>query len=57
VDQALGERKKIELVAHDNKKADLIEWATFNRHLLEAHELARQGPRARSWRNASGWAS
>lgn len=43
MDQALGQRKKIGLVAHDNKKADLIEWATFNRHLLQAHELVATG--------------
>ena len=43
VDQALGIQKKIGLVANDNKKADLIEWATFNRHILGAHELVATG--------------
>ena len=43
MDQALGKQKKIGLVAHDNKKADLIEWATFNRHILGAHELIATG--------------
>jgi methylglyoxal synthase len=32
-------RKKIALVAHDNKKHDLLEWAAFNRALLAGHEL------------------
>lgn len=32
-------RKKIALVAHDNKKRDLSEWAAFNRELLADHEL------------------
>ncbi len=35
----LGHRKKIALVAHDNKKQDLLEWAKFNRLLLAQHEL------------------
>lgn len=35
--------KKIALVAHDNKKHDLIEWAKFNRDLLAHHELYATG--------------
>ena len=27
----MGEKKKIALVAYDNKKCDLPEWALFNR--------------------------
>jgi len=27
--------KRIALVAHDNKKQDLLEWAAFNRELLK----------------------
>jgi methylglyoxal synthase len=36
-------RKTIGLVAHDNKKADLIEWATYNRQLLVRHDLVATG--------------
>jgi methylglyoxal synthase len=36
-------RKTIGLVAHDNKKADLIEWATYNRQLLLGHDLVATG--------------
>ncbi len=36
---AMMERKRIALVAHDNKKPDLLEWALFNRDLLLQHEL------------------
>jgi len=34
---------KIGLVAHDNKKIDLIEWATYNRQVLMRHELTATG--------------
>jgi len=32
-------QKKIALVAHDEKKQDLLEWARFNKALLVQHEL------------------
>ena len=35
--------KKIALVAHDNKKKDLLEWAKFNRELLSHHEVYATG--------------
>lgn len=35
--------KKIALVAHDNKKRDLLEWAKFNRDLLAHHEVFATG--------------
>lgn len=38
-----GERKRIALVAHDNKKSDLLEWARFNRALLSGHHLCSTG--------------
>jgi methylglyoxal synthase len=36
-------RKRIALVAHDNKKQDLMEWAEYNRELLIQHELCATG--------------
>ncbi len=36
-------KKKIALVAHDNKKRDLLEWAAFNRPLLIQHKLCATG--------------
>jgi methylglyoxal synthase len=35
--------KKIALVAHDNKKRDLLEWAKYNRVLLAHHEVYATG--------------
>jgi methylglyoxal synthase len=35
--------KKIALVAHDNKKRDLLEWAKFNRVLLAHHKVYATG--------------
>ena len=37
MDPVLEPRKTIGLVAHDNKKADLIEWCHYNRALLVSH--------------------
>jgi methylglyoxal synthase len=39
----LQARKQIGLVAHDNKKRDLVEWARFNRELLAEHDLIATG--------------
>ncbi len=39
----IGPRKKIALVAHDNKKQDLLEWAKFNKELLARHHLYATG--------------
>ncbi len=36
-------RKRIALVAHDNKKKDLLDWARFNRENLARHELWATG--------------
>ena len=35
--------RRIALVAHDNKKADMVAWAEFNRESLAAHELYATG--------------
>ena len=35
--------KRIALIAHDNCKKDLLEWANFNRGTLERHELSATG--------------
>jgi hypothetical protein len=35
----ISEEKRIALVAHDNKKLDLLDWARFNRETLSRHLL------------------
>jgi methylglyoxal synthase len=41
--RAKSARKHIVLIAHDNRKADLLEWARFNRETLSRHELFGTG--------------
>jgi methylglyoxal synthase len=40
-------RKRIALIAHDNKKPELIEWAIFNKTTLAKHELFATGTTGR----------
>jgi len=44
---AMGPDKKIALVAHDNRKKDLVEWAKYNRDLLAHHEIYATGTTGR----------
>jgi methylglyoxal synthase len=43
MDQTIEPRKTIGLVAHDHKKPDLVEWATWNRDILANHDLVATG--------------
>ena len=45
--QAIIAPKRIALVAHDNKKNDLLEWARYNRDLLVQHDLFATGTTGR----------
>src|SRR5206468_5197286 len=42
-DHRLERQKRIALVAHDNKKKDLLEWAKWNRASLAEHVLIATG--------------
>ncbi|OGP81885.1 MAG: methylglyoxal synthase [Deltaproteobacteria bacterium RBG_16_54_11] len=44
---AMKHKKKIALVAHDNKKRDLTEWAKYNRDLLAHHAVYATGTTGR----------
>jgi methylglyoxal synthase len=50
----VGSRKRIALVAHDNKKQEMLEWAAFNRDLLARHELCATGTTGRLLEQALG---
>jgi methylglyoxal synthase len=40
---SMGTNKQIALIAHDHRKADLLEWARYNRTTLSRHELFATG--------------
>jgi methylglyoxal synthase len=42
-DLLIGKMKRIALIAHDNRKTDLLEWAKYNRDVLAEHELFATG--------------
>jgi len=39
----IGRKKKIALIAHDNKKGDLLDWVKFNKGTLLTHKLFATG--------------
>ncbi|HKJ34258.1 MAG TPA: methylglyoxal synthase [Balneolales bacterium] len=39
----MGIKKHIALIAHDNRKEDLVDWTKFNQRLLADHELFATG--------------
>lgn len=42
-DPSAPPRKRIALIAHDNKKQDLLDWARFNKGMLAKHDLIATG--------------
>ena len=50
----LQAKKRIALVAHDNKKHELIEWAEYNKRVLSQHELFGTGTTGTMIENATG---
>lgn len=41
--KTISARKRIALVAHDNKKIEIIEWAKYNKTTLQKHQLFATG--------------
>ena len=42
-EEPVRQKKRIALVAHDNKKQDLLEWVKFNQENLKQHDLCATG--------------
>ncbi len=47
MDNKISKQKKIALIAHDNKKKDLISWAKKNSNILSKHFLCGTGTTSR----------
>ncbi len=43
ITKTITKRKRIALIAHDNKKSELIDWVYYNRKELSKHELFATG--------------
>ena len=44
-EMTMAKRKRITLIAHDNRKLDLLAWARYNKETLSWHELSSSSPR------------
>ena len=53
-DYKMGKVKKIALIAHDNRKEELIKWVETNKNILEKHILCGTGTTARLITETSG---
>ena len=43
----MPQRKRIALIAHDNRKPDLLAWARYNKNILRRFSIERREPRFR----------
>ncbi len=50
----IGKQKNIALIAHDNKKPDLIKWCEENKEILSQHFLCGTGTTARMITDKTG---
>ena len=50
----IGKQKNIALIAHDNKKADIIDWCEQNKEILSKHFLCGTGTTARMITDRTG---
>lgn len=50
----IGKQKNIALIAHDSKKAELIEWCEENKDILKKHFLCGTGTTARMITDKTG---
>ena len=54
VNLTIPKKKTIALIAHDNKKSDMLEWVRVNRDRLAAHTLCGTGTTARMITDRTG---
>ena len=54
VSLTLGKQKNIALIAHDNKKADIIDWCQKNKDILSQHFLCGTGTTAKMIADKTG---
>jgi len=50
----IGKQKNIALIAHDNKKAEIIKWCEKNKDILKNHSLCGTGTTAKMISNITG---
>jgi methylglyoxal synthase len=43
MNRTLDIRKRVALIAHDNKKPELVEWVRYNKNTLKKHQLFATG--------------
>ena len=54
ITMTIGKQKNTALIAHDNKKADLIDWCEQNKEILKQHFLCGTGTTARMITDQTG---
>ena len=54
ITMTIGKQKNIALIAHDNKKVDLIDWCEQNKEILKQHFLCGTGTTARMITDQTG---
>jgi methylglyoxal synthase len=47
MNRTLDIRKRVALIAHDNKKPELVEWVKYNKNTLKRHQLFATGTTGR----------
>jgi methylglyoxal synthase len=50
----MNPKKRIALVAHDNKKKELLDWAEYNKDVLKEHDLFGTGTTGKMVSEATG---
>jgi methylglyoxal synthase len=50
----MGSRKRVVMIAHDNRKLDLVDWASYNAATLARHDLAATGTTGKLLADALG---